>query len=349
MAEGDFPKANGDVLFGRELSLIGLNEPFGDSSDGATTISSNTSLGGVVKNYSSLTIDSTYTLDVDSGSIIFVDGALTVNGDLKCNATTFISGGAGGSGGLGADGATGGSPGGQILIIARSVEGSGTITADGEVPSAAAGPGTGDSTGQSGNNGSTGSAGLVWNLLATNVADFGNGGTITTGGAGGTASAGVPIVRNMFLSSIFSRCYGGSGGGGGESGEYDTGTAGGGGGGGGAGGSLYSAGGDGGAGGAHISSVTPGAGGGGGGGGAGGFIFLYTLDNNSTITLRARGATGGAGGAGAATGGNGGGGGGGAGGVIFTYSDTAFTTAITGGSGGSAGSGGNGGTAGSFR
>jgi len=55
---------------------------FGDGSDGAATISSNTDLGTTIKQYTDLTIDNTFTLSADFAKI-FVSGTLTVNGTIK--------------------------------------------------------------------------------------------------------------------------------------------------------------------------------------------------------------------------------------------------------------------------
>lgn len=59
MGKGDFPKAantNAEV-FSQDLNTLGVKMPFGDGSDGALTVSANTSLGKVVKHYTTLTID----------------------------------------------------------------------------------------------------------------------------------------------------------------------------------------------------------------------------------------------------------------------------------------------------
>lgn len=68
---------------------------FGDGTDGAVTISSNTEesvtedTGVLVKNYSSLTIDASVSLTTDNrckAALIYVDGDCTINGTLKMDS-----------------------------------------------------------------------------------------------------------------------------------------------------------------------------------------------------------------------------------------------------------------------
>lgn len=251
---------------------------FGDGSDGAVTISVDTTLTRDMY-YSSLTVNSAINLTT-AGFKIFVSGTLSNAGTIRHNGTAGAAGsgitsGAGGAGaaagtlGAGATGATTGA-----AAAAAGQAGGASATAMGESAGAGGAGGTG---------GAGGAAGVATYAPHRNTAPaIVYGITLITGGAGG-----------------------GSGGNGSTSG----GTRGNGGGGGGGGGIVYlrastltntgtiSA--LGGAGGAGAASVGTGGNGGGGGGGGGGVIYLLYR----TVTLGTATVAGGAGGAAGANGG----------------------------------------------
>ncbi len=351
--KGELPKNDGDILYGSEAN-IALLLPFGDGSDGSVTISSNTDVGHVTKNYTDLTIDNTFTLTVASRSVIYVSGTLTINGTIAVDQELNISSGGVSDPTAGGAGGAGGASGGAVHIFAKNVAGNGTINSNGVVGVAGANgvQSTPDRGGADGNDGGNGR--LFYTMDVFDAAVEGKKGSLQTGG---TATVVPSIHRNLnFARNLVSFGNDASGGGEGELGD----VAAIGGGGGGAGASLGAIGGDGGAGNAGATTGTQGkaGGGGGGGGGCGGFIFMHTLTNTSTVAISTNGGNGGAGGNGDSNSGSGtnygggaGGGGGGSGGFIVIFSDTnTFTTSVTAGSGGAAGNnsdGGGTGTAGS--
>ena len=323
----DFQKLNnGDVVEDGWFNQAFFYNPFvkkGDESDGSSTISSDTSLGCVTKNYTSLTIDATKTLDVDDGSTIMVSGTLTINGTLKINTITD-SGGDGDE-----DGGDGGDTAGRVFIFADTVAGSGSITANGDAGSAGS---TATHNSDPTSNGEVGTTGKIFGIKTITGGD--GGGPNKTGADAGTT---FDIFNNINY-PLFALDTIGAGSGGGAYGNLPS-VGQGQGGGGGAGATFVGAGGAGGTG--ESTGSTDNNGAGGGGGGAGGLILLICNTNSSTITISA---TGGAGGAGDITGKDGGNGGGGSGGFVVTYADATFGSATV--TAGAAGSGGQGGSAG---
>lgn len=276
---------NGQVLTADSTAALGVawsTQPlidFGDGSDGAVTISSNTTLTRDMY-YSSLTVNATFTLST-AGFKIFVSGTLTNNGTISNNGTAG-SAGVGTSSGAGGAGAVAGTLGGG---------GAGATTGAAAGAAGVAGTSVNPSIGGSGGAG-------------------GAGGTGGSGGAGGVAT--FTPLRTLTPHIIYGVTLlgGGAGGGSGGNGSTSGGTRGNGGGGGGGGGVLFvwarflvnngtiqSLGG---AGGAGAASVGTGGNGGGGGGGGGGSVRL-AYETITAGTLLATGGTGGA------AGGNGGG------------------------------------------
>jgi len=281
---------------------------YGDGSDGAVTISVNTTLARD-QFYSSLTNNTGIILTLGNFRV-FVTGTLTNNGTISNN------GAAGGNGAASQDN-TGGS-GGTITNIAAGSVGAGANGANGGAGGNAS-PATAGSAGSNGasSNPTLGAAaGTPGAGLAGNSAGGGAAGTSGTATAPTAAQGGVRelwnVLRQVVVSgTTFSQMVGGSGSGGGGGGGGSTGVS---------------------------------SGGGGGAGGQGGGVTLIcaqTLTNSGTI--RSNGGIGGNGGEGGpGDGGNGGGGGGGA--LYRIYNTvTAGTVQVD---GGAAGTGGNGGTAG---
>ena len=301
---------------------------FGTGADGAVTISSSTNLTSttdgpaVIKNYSSLTVNSGQILSVSNrcqGLIIYVTGNCTINGSLMMD-------------GLGAsasglaqniyeyigqtDGITfGQGPLAQGTYATLAVGASGATATTTTAPN-----GTVGSPGQSGGGGAGGYA-----YANTNAGGNGTAGTSFSGGSGGGGAAYTVTGGNATTN-------GGAGGTGANSARLGTD-----GGGGGGGGNPVGSGGTGNSGTAHAGN--PGVAGG------GGYLVLIVGGN---LTIGASGvisANGGAGGTGGAcTGGAGGAGGGGAGGgvVWVFYQGTlsnAGTITATGGTGGATGTG----------
>lgn len=240
---------------------------FGDGSDGAGTISSDTTLTKDMY-YTNLTVDSTFNLST-GGYRIYVSGTLTNNGTIRNNASgatggatgSLVGGATGGAGanlGGGTVGGVGGGGGGIVWIAAKTIAVEGTIEALG----AAGGNGT---TG-SDSGGATGSNGNSINATLISSGTGGNGGTGAgqAGGTGGTiTTSSVSVASPLFLTLMF---------------DFATVLA-------------LKGGASGGGGGAGRSGAVAGAGG--GGGGQGGFIFkMYkVLTTSGTTTV-----TGGAGG-----------------------------------------------------
>lgn len=267
--------ANGLVPVAQLPGMV--NVDFGDGSDGAVTISANTTLTRDMF-YSSLTINSGITLNT-AGYKVFVSGTLLNNGTIS-NA---------GGAGTAASGTTAGTGG--------SAAPSGTLGAS-----------------TSGTNGGASGGGTA---ATTSAVAFSMGSTGGTSGAGGGATngvaAGIATYTPMRTASqamlyglnLIGGGTGAAGGGGGATAAGATPGAGGGGGGGGGAiviwsstltnnGTITAAGGNGGAGGNGISNG--GNGGGGGGGGGGGFVFI--IHGAITLgTITAAGGTGGTGGA----------------------------------------------------
>jgi hypothetical protein len=333
---------DGEVLYAADLNdtliFSGNKYGFGDGGDSSRTVSVDTDDGLIYKNYTDLTVSSTKTLTVASGSIILCTGTLTLDGDIS---VTGVAGGAGGlcpsSAGPG-NGGAGGTSGGYIFIAAKNIVGAGNIYANG------GNGGDGEAGGSAGGDGGPGTSGGSSTLIISHILNptittqGGNGGS--TGGTGGTAGTKYSINNDVFnLTSVFItptliKSLGGGGGGGGCNAVAGN-VAGGGGG---AGGSLGDIGGSGSAG-ANGTGAYRG-GGGAGGGGAGGFIFIISENIDSDIVLYANGGNGGSGGAASGGGGAGGRGGGGSGGVILTLANIdTFTSNVDKGTAGTSGNG----------
>jgi len=258
---------------GNSSSNGGGTAIYGDGSDGAVTISSNTTLTAD-KFYSSLTVDATFTLNADD-FFIYCTGIITNNGVISCDGNNASG------------------------ITAGAVVGLGSFAFD---PTAAGGAGRSTSGSGNGGGGKSVSLGGAGGIGGTS-------GVVFAGGAGGTKTAPTGGQGNGFrlpiigLNHRFTSSYdpgGGTGGGGGGV-NLGTGTATSGAGGG-AGGILpiisrtiinngiISA--DGGDGSAAVSTGDANAGGGGGGGAGVVYLVYNTLVNNGTI--RADGGSGGA-------------------------------------------------------
>jgi hypothetical protein len=308
-------------------SELAFQNDFGDGSDGAVTISVNTTLTRDMF-YTSLVVNNSITLNAGSFRV-FCSTSLTNNGTIHNNGNN-------GSNGVGASGGAGGvaTPAGSLPAGLAGKDG-------GSGGSSAFGPVVGD-PGAAGGNGTD-----VAKCLGSSTVAGANGGAggITTGdggagGAGGTAGTITGTIYNIpknMLSAYFMMDFvptatrfelapsaGGAGGGGG--GEATTGTV-----------------------------IGGTGGGGGGGGGTGGMVWIASkiIINNGTISVTG-GNGGNAGNAGggqgsppgnAGGGGGGGGGAGGNGGVIFliysSYTNTG-TLNIDGGIGGDSSIGGPG-------
>lgn len=325
-----------------KLGTLGGSPLFGDASDVATTISSNTTLTRNMY-YSSLTVNNGITLNT-GGYWIYCTGTITNNGTISRNGDGGGAATNGANGGSGSGGEAGGSGiGGGVL-------------ADGDMSGALAGePGgnAGSGTAGGGGNGISGDPGINQTFTLVDGPGGGNlggsggdgngttGGTGATGGGAGSNTAAGDIPRDIFRAGIMKDFTTAST-------QYETSASAGG-----------SGGGGGGAGGNDGPNSRGGGGGGGGGSGGGGgivVIFAKTITNTSG-TISAKGGNGGAGGSGgdgfaggAATGGGGGGGGGtgGNGGVLILVYQTlnSGTESVAAGSVGSGGTGGTGGAGG---
>ncbi len=310
---------------------------FGDGSDGAVTISANTSLSRDMF-YSSLTVDPGILLN-PNGYRIFVRGVLTNDGKISGDGS---DGGHGQDGGPGNLGGAGGSQG-----AAAHPGGSLPAPLSGK-PGGAGGPG---GCGGVGNIGGAGTAGdSAAKSLGASGAIGANGGAAGAGSGGSGGAAGLGGAPGSQLGTVYNVPHSIS------SAFYliDTqptftplsGSAGSGSGGGGGGG------------GAHLvpgGCRVAGRGGGGGGSGApGGFVEIFASQVVNSGQISARGGDGGNGGNGSGdclsdgfgTSGCGGGGGGGAGGsggvVILAYAELTGSgiVDVAGGMGGNAGAAG---------
>jgi hypothetical protein len=325
---------------------------FGTGADGPVTISSNTNLtsttdgGYVIKQYSSLTINSGESLSVSNrcaGLIIFCTGNINVQGNINmdgkglngsvtldrlCRAYKLVSGHKGGY----LD---------DFVLNSGAGGGSGRSHSSGVGANGSAG--TAGSAGSAGQAGGGGGGGAAGNGNGDSPAGNGGNGTAATscGGTGGGGSGGgAHLETGPGGNGGAGTTNGGSGGNGGAAGA--TGAGGGGGGAGNNGGS---------AGGGGEGSPTNGA------NGTGGVLIIVcggTLTVGSSGRISANGENGGNG-ANAGGGGGGGGGGTGGGNVIvlaggaITNSGSIQANGGSGGSGGSStyeGTGGNGGNGG---
>lgn len=315
----------------------------GSGSDGAITISTNTTLYSSME-YSTLTINTGITLSLSYGVHICVSGTLTNNGTIESETPNIQSVPAGGSGGSGqgGNGGAGGLGGGICAIFCYTIAGTGSIKVLADNGSNGGSGGSYDTgNNQSGNDGTDGNQPWIFNVELSSTGDFagkkGMGGTPATTGTkvGGATGNVIGQSLNSFFNYIVS-CgkvnQMATGGGGGEGGErYGnngniTGASGGGG------GSSIGVGGAGGNGSPSAGTGQGASGGGGGGAGAGGILVLIALnDSSATQSLYANGGDGGDGGSGY---GGAGGGGAGGGGVILQLTETQYTTDVTGGTGG---------------
>lgn len=234
---------------------------FGSGSDGAVTISSNTTLTRDMY-YTTLVVDNGFTLTT-AGFKVFATTSITNNGTISnagASATATATGAAGGAAGTLGGGTAGGN----------------------------------------GAAGGTGAAGTTGNACLGSAGGAGGGGSSTSGGAGGTRNAAqtlpralVPAMMMLDHASTVRILSGGTGGGGGGGNGADSG--GGGGGGGGVvwlasptitnAGTITAAGGNG------SNKVGTDAGGGGGGGG-GSVVKIYKTLSESGLTTVAGGTAG---------------------------------------------------------
>jgi hypothetical protein len=349
-------------LYTRNIADTAWDPEFDSFGNGSDCSATNPALdGGVSREYTCLTISccTTWGACGEGPIVVRVSGTFTINAcktltlDVTENITSTLpaAGVADGAGAsyIGGQGATPAESKASVIILAKTVAGTGTITATGNAGNAGGAstccaPGSSSS---SGTPGSSGAAGTAIGGKPLTAAGGGGGGTSGTGGAGGGATE--AIGRYFNLSNLISQHEYGGAGGAGRAGSGTNNT--GGGGGGGAGVSL-SGGGNGGA--STGNPAAAGAGGGGGGGGGGVSLILIT----NTVSAISICLTGGAGGAGgnshAASGGGGGGGGGGGASLLLVATTDATCTTVTGGAGGTAGtstgsctSGANGSTGGS--
>ena len=306
MAEGQFPKADGDVSYASEVNKIFFfeygKEFCGDGSDGALSVTSGTTtLTGNSYQYSSISVSNGATLTFSGKGKVIVkcQGDCAISGNLNLptrtgDAPTTFDGFVGGS----ASESTGGTAGASFPVIIARLPFLGFCLTEGGSGSAGA-TATGNAAGGGGaGGGSYGAGGAGGN---------GGGGRVTGNGAGGAAGAGKGTVvfyiqGNITIAATAVISGAGTTGGNGSAGSVN----GGGGGGGGAGGFLYmSAGGNatlasgaaisvnGGNGGTGANGTLDGgggnggSGGGGGGGGGGGLAYIIcsgTLSNSATIT-----------------------------------------------------------------
>lgn len=302
-------------------TTLSLQNVYGDGSDGAATISVNTTLARDMF-YTDLTINSGITLK--NGSFrIFCTGTLTIN------STGIID-----NSGIGASGVTGGA-----AVASGSLPGSVAGKTGGSGTSGGTGGGGGGNVGANGtsvtqSNGSNGTAG--GNSGNGGNGGSGGGGAGRTGGIAGTATGPLNIIHlsipayNLFDVN-------------GTSIAQHTSSA----------GSGSGAGGPSGAGGGGGGQTGGNGGDGGGSGSSGGYVSIFAkkIVNNGTISSNGgAGSDGFPGGNGSVTGNTGGGGGGGGGAgasggvIILTYSSSSGSggTSVTGGTGGSGAIGGNG-------
>lgn len=316
---------------------------FGDGSDGDTIISSNTTETKTVKMYRNLVIAAGVTYTVAYPSTIYVSGVLVLNGTIRSpqggggfgggggNGTSLIGGGVGGAGAIAAIGVT---------VIARTVIGSGTISANGYAAANGGNgsPPTGTGSGTNGGNGVGGTTDI--GIGAPAAGALGNGGGVGGGGTGGgTSSAPTAndLIRELSRVARTGRSNVAAGGGGGGGGGANNVTPAGGAGGGSGGAGMYGSGGAGGAGGSGSGAAADSGGGGGGGGGGAGLAVLVSLFISDSPAVTANGGAGGNGGTSGGNGGGAGGGGGGGGGGLASVAGQSGNTATTSASGGAGG------------
>jgi hypothetical protein len=312
---------------------------YGDRLGGIKNVTTTTIETSVLDvSYTSISISTSQTWTVKSGSIIRVDGTLKIEGNIS--VSTSIAGGSGNITTTHASGGNGGSAGGLVAIFAKSIfAGTGAlIYADGTAGQAGQSS-YGTITG-AGNDGTAGSGFSIFGLTETGSGGgSGKGGNYSSGagpgsnpgGAGGTSYKYSLALLTQYLRLPYKNITLASGGGGGSSaGNNGDANIYSGGGTGGGGGSIFSDGTSGSGQGGHPSQGTKANGGGGGGGGTGGVIILQSegVTNPTNLTLRCYGGAGGAGGAG--NGGDAGyGGGAGSGGLIVLQGTNVSTVNVT--------------------
>jgi hypothetical protein len=300
---------------------------YGDGSDGASTISTNTTLNPSYKifQYSTLNIQVGNTLGFGANFqnkfvIIKVKGDCTIAGTLSVNGLGGTGGAHGSKSGGGSpssgSGGSNGNPG--IQIFDNTVGNAGGGGSDG-----------GFSNGKGGGGG--GGGGYVGTASAGSAGSGSNGSS-----SGGSAGTGRGVLWAVALSQrrggFFVACGNGGGGGGGGSGSTGAGGDGGDGGAGGGclillvGGTLTFTGsitgnGANGANGGNATSGNCSGGGGGGGGSGGGVVALYKTGGTLSGTISTNAGSGGSGGSGAGTGGAGGSGGSGSAGESVIEQD----------------------------
>jgi len=323
-AEGEFPKASGDVQYASEANRVyfyGYGQGnFGDASDGALAVTSGTTtINTPVKHYSSISVSNgaTLTFSTYGKFIIYCQGDMTINGTITLSAQvgsipTTLDASAATAGSVTTKGNGGASKTKNVMVYLPPMqnkfpaEGSaaaaGAAGIDSLTPGAAgAGKGiivyffvggtvTYGAAAVVNGNGAAGTAGANANG-STTYAGAG-------GGGGGCGGAIVSFVKgNITVTAGASINLSGGAGGNGGTGAYYPGSKDSGGGGGG--GASYA--GNGGDGGNGASGAT--VSGGGGGGGAGGLWIALcggTYTNSGTISVAAGAAGAGSGTAGAA-------------------------------------------------
>ena len=325
------------------ISPINYDSIFGDGSDGDAT---NPALvGGDIKSYNNLTISANTTWGSSETGIIIVrvkgtltidaTKVLTISGTEYLYFATPLGGSGGGTGGNGGAPSNSACP---VIILAKTVAGTGTIIMT--APAATNGSnGLNNDPEAVGGNGGDGGTGKSIGQTLIKRATGGQGGQLS-----GIASIGIGGIKSVSnddylfnINSLFIELAHGGGGGEGGSG---TGSPTGGGSGGGGAASMFARGGNGGAG--QTATGTGGSGGGGGGGGAASLILI--AETLSAITINVTGGTGGNAvlkNAGA----EGGGGGGGSASLLLVGTSDTTSGSVTGGTGGTASGGA--GTAGS--
>lgn len=331
---------NGTIL--TEDHLIGPT--YGDGSDGALTVSTNTIIYDKVKQYTTLIVNSGITLEMARGGILKVSGVckLIDNAVIKSSPnfdTTFSplifrlpsrGGGAINTGASTTNGGTGGGAPFALYCFINTLSGAGTISTNG-------GGGTGSqshtsqtitgstksSSGYSGMNGIFNSFDQPQTLGLGGI----TGSSLDPDGiASGNSVGSVTAATYLELIAINDRGGTGGGGAGGSFPSNAPGVGGGGAGGAGLGGSGQSAG------------FGAGPGGGGGGGAASPLVVKIATINTGVTTVLT--AIGGSGADGAGT--QAGDGGGGGGGYVYLFAPTDLTRTVSGGTSTAAQPGGTG-------
>lgn len=316
---------------------------YGDGSDCCATNPSLTATSEniLVRNYTCLTIDCCTTWGGTGTIIVKVSGTLDITSTLNLNVDAEGSPGGGGVGG-GGSGGSGGDSRGIVVIMAKKITGTGTITSTGDNGSNGSN-GVCSASCTAGTAGCDGSPVTKWDLYQVSATGGEGGAGVSSanrGVSGGTCFATLGSIPKLLGAIPYLISGNPSGGGSGSS----TGCC---------------SGGGGGAGGASTSNfIVPGPGqgnggqgssppffvnacNGGGGGGGGNSAFLMIITNSiSAVNITLTGGDGGNGGNGGNTNGEGGGGGGGGNVAFILVADADNTNdTLTAGSGGTGGSG----------